>query len=171
MALLVVLLAALLGGCGGGGDDTTPPAATSSTTPSTTHPSPEPSPTDEAPDDEAPPPGTAIPGEGLSAEQAEALQDAVDGGAQPWRTDVAAVAAAFVARELLWDDADVALADPHTAEVTSPADGRIVALELRQPVREGDGGGSSPHRSGAQRPYAPPWANFCFARRVSPATL
>ncbi|MGY1607686.1 MULTISPECIES: hypothetical protein [unclassified Geodermatophilus] len=146
MALLVVLLVALLGGCGGGGDDTTPPAATSSTTPSTPHPSPEPSPTDEAPDGEEPgdgeepPPGTAILGEGLSGEQAEALQDAVDGGAQPWRTDVAAVAAAFVARELLWDDADVALADPHTAEVTNPADGRIVTLQLRQPVREGDGG-------------------------------
>ncbi|MGY1782217.1 hypothetical protein [Geodermatophilus sp. SYSU D01036] len=151
LPVLAVLLAALLGGCGGGSDDTTPPAATSSTTPSPSGPSPRPSPTDEPPDDgtpdgeepgdgSAPAPGTALPGEDLTTEQAAELQEQVDGGHQPWRTDVAAVAAAFAASELGWDDAEVALADPHTAEVTDPASGRVVTLQLRQPAREGEGG-------------------------------
>ncbi|MGY1729056.1 hypothetical protein ACI79J_19010 [Geodermatophilus sp. SYSU D01062] len=161
LPVLAVLLAALLGGCGGGSDDTTPPAATSPATPSPSGPSPGPSPTDEPPDDgppdggtpdggtpdgeepddgSTPAPGTAIPGEDLTAEQAAELQAQVDGGHQPWRTDVAAVAAAFAASELGWDDAEVALADPHTTEVTDPASGHVVTLQLRQPAREGEGG-------------------------------
>jgi hypothetical protein len=68
------------------------------------------------------------------------MQHEVDEGHQPWRTDVAAVAEAFVRQRLGWSDMQVALADPHTAEVTNRADGRIVTLQLRQPVREGPDG-------------------------------
>ncbi len=86
------------------------------------------------------PAGTPILGESIDGHQAADLQQEVDNGHQPWRMDVAGVADAFVRGQLGWDDADVALADPHTAEVTHPADGRMVSLQLRQPVREGAGG-------------------------------
>ncbi|MFD4248411.1 hypothetical protein [Amycolatopsis thermoflava] len=89
---------------------------------------------------QTPAPGTTIAGEGMSAADAAALQQSVDQGHQPWRLDVAAVAEAFVRSRLGWSGADVALADPHTAEVTNTADGRIVSLQLRQPARAGDGG-------------------------------
>ena len=80
---------------------------------------------------------TAFDGEGLSAEQAQALQDEVDAGHQPWRLDQLAVAEAFVAERLGWTDVEARQADPHTIEVTNSADGAIVVLQLRQPAREG----------------------------------
>jgi len=46
----------------------------------------------------------------------------------------------FVRSTLGWSGAVLELADPHTAEATNPADGRIVTLQLSQPAREGDGG-------------------------------
>ncbi|WP_409332757.1 hypothetical protein [Trujillonella humicola] len=150
-----LLAAALLGlsGCGGDDDSSSadgtgdsPSAATTAATSAadgTTGPgpsrTPSPAPASTATPTSGPPPGTEIPGESLTAEQVADLQEEVDEGHQPWRTDVGAVAASFVAAQLGWDDASVALADPHTAEVTS-ADGRIVVLQLRQPAREGEGG-------------------------------
>jgi hypothetical protein len=50
------------------------------------------------------------------------------------------VARTFVLSRFGWHQVDCALADPHTAEVTDLADGRMVTLQLRQPVREGAGG-------------------------------
>ena len=149
--VLAILLAALLAGCGGGsGGGTASPASSSTTSAPTTSPTaglssansaPEASSTVEPPTgNPTAPAGTPIAGESIDAHQAADLQQAVDSGHQPWRTDVVAVADAFVRGQLGWDDAAVALADPHTAEVTHPADGRMVSLQLRQPVREGAGG-------------------------------
>jgi hypothetical protein len=50
------------------------------------------------------------------------------------------VAEAYVRSSIGWDDVGVALADPHTVEVTHRPDGRIVTLQVRQPAREGPGG-------------------------------
>ena len=79
-------------------------------------------------------------GESLSAEQAQALQDEVDAGQQPWRLDQLAVAEAFVAERFGWTDVEPRQADPHTIEVTNASDGAIVVLQLRQPAREGADG-------------------------------
>jgi hypothetical protein len=64
----------------------------------------------------------------------------VDAGHQPWRLDPASVAQSFVASRFGWSPATVAMADPHTAEVTDQRTGSIVVLQLRQPVRSGSGG-------------------------------
>lgn len=71
---------------------------------------------------------------------AKELQAAVDAGHQPWRLDPASVAQSFVASRFGWSPATVAMADPHTAEVTDQRTGSIVVLQLRQPVRSGSGG-------------------------------
>ncbi|HEU0086402.1 MAG TPA: hypothetical protein VFQ77_01895 [Pseudonocardiaceae bacterium] len=76
----------------------------------------------------------------MTSEQAKELQQAVDEGHQPWRTDPKQVAEAFVRGRLGWSNVDAQLADTHTAEVTNRADGRIVTLQLRQPARVGEGG-------------------------------
>ena len=142
-----VLAAAVLTGCGGDDTATTPATSTSagetssgSAQPSTTPNGPATTRTPAPPPTPSPTPGTAIPGEALSAAQVAELQHAVDEGHQPWRLDIAAVAEAFTRGELGWTDAQVALADPHTAEVTNGADGRMVTLQLRQPAREGADG-------------------------------
>ena len=147
---LAILVAALLAGCGGGGGGTASPgSASTASAPATSptaqlpasHSTPESSATvAPATGNPSAPAGTPIAGESIDAHQAADLQQEVDNGHQPWRTDVAGVADAFVRGHLGWDDADVALVDPHTAEVTHPADGRMVSLQLRQPVREGAGG-------------------------------
>ncbi len=148
----LLVAAALITGCGeddpasapaspaeGTTSESTPPTTTPPTitrSPGGTGPA-DPSGTVPAP---APTPGTSIPGEPLATHGAEQLQREVDEGHQPWRTDMAAVAEAFVHHQLGWTDATARLADPHTVEVTNEADGRIVVLQLRQPAREGDGG-------------------------------
>jgi hypothetical protein len=148
--VVAILLAALLAGCGSSGGGTASPASSSTTSAPTTsptarlpasHSNPESSATvAPATGNPTAPAGTPIAAESIDAHQAADLQQEVDNGHQPWRTDVAGVADAFVRGHLGWDDSDVALADPHTAEVTHPADGRMVSLQLRQPVREGAGG-------------------------------
>ncbi len=148
--VVTTLLAALLAGCGSSGGGTASPTSSSTTSAPTTsptarlpasHPNPESSATvAPATGNPTAPAGTPIAGESIDGHQAADLQQEVDNGHQPWRMDVAGVADAFVRGQLGWDDADVALADPHTAEVTHPADGRMVSLQLRQPVREGAGG-------------------------------
>lgn len=85
-------------------------------------------------------PGTSFGGEDLSAEQATELQQSVDQGHQPWRLEQTMVAETFVLSRFGWDSVDARLADPHTAEVTNRADGKMVVLQLRQPAREGEGG-------------------------------
>lgn len=84
--------------------------------------------------------GSVIIGEAMSAAQAQALQASVAAGHQPWRLDPSAVALTFARARLGWDRARVALSDPHTAEVTHRGDGSLVALQLRQPAREGADG-------------------------------
>ncbi|MEZ7236263.1 acyl transferase [Rhodococcus sp. GXMU-t2271] len=92
-------------------------------------------------EDTTPPPTEAsFPGENLTPEEAGELQRAVDEGSQPWRLDPSLVAQAFVADRFGWSDTEARTADPHTVEVTDRADGSIVVLQLRQPVREGADG-------------------------------
>ncbi|WP_416061949.1 acyl transferase [Rhodococcus indonesiensis] len=92
-------------------------------------------------EDTTPPPTEAsFPGENLTPEEAGELQRAVDEGSQPWRLDPSLVAQAFVADRFGWSDTEARMADPHTVEVTDRADGSIVVLQLRQPVREGADG-------------------------------
>ncbi|EME59150.1 acyl transferase [Rhodococcus ruber BKS 20-38] len=91
-------------------------------------------------EDTAPPTEASFPGENLTPEEAGKLQRAVDEGSQPWRLDPSLVAQAFVADRFGWSDTEARMADPHTVEVTDRADGSIVVLQLRQPVREGADG-------------------------------
>ncbi|KOS54310.1 acyl transferase [Rhodococcus rhodochrous KG-21] len=91
-------------------------------------------------EDTTPPTEASFPGENLTPEEAGELQRAVDEGSQPWRLDPSLVAQAFVADRFGWSDTEARMADPHTVEVTDRADGSIVVLQLRQPVREGADG-------------------------------
>ncbi|MGK2320134.1 acyltransferase [Gordonia rhizosphera] len=138
-------------GCGNG--DTTPGLTTNppSTSTPATAPLPEQTTTPESiappsvpelpePEEGATESGASFPGEDLSADEAEALQRAVDAGSQPWRLEPTLVAEAFVAGRFGWNDVDARAADPHTVEVTNRVDGSIVVLQLRQPVREGSDG-------------------------------
>lgn len=144
---VAVALAGSLAACGA---TPAPPATNTTTTAQTPAPSgtrtttPPPKTTNPVktttPGHPAPVPGTTFSGEGMSAHDAADLQEAVDQGHQPWRADAAAVSTTFVLSRFGWQNPDVQLADPHTAEVTNPADGRIVSLQLRQPAREGNGG-------------------------------
>lgn len=143
----VVVSVGLVASCGDG--DTTPgaqstmsasvpasapaPATTAESAPASSSPETPPAATSE---DATPPAGSSFPGEDLTPEQAEALQRAVDEGSQPWRLDPSLVAQAFVADRFGWSDTDARAADPHTVEVTNRADGSIVVLQLRRPVRE-----------------------------------
>ena len=81
-----------------------------------------------------------FPGETMSAADAAALQQSVDQGHQPWRVDRTMVAEAFVRSRFGWQNPVAQLTDQHTVEVTNPADGRIVSLQLSQPARQGQGG-------------------------------
>ena len=72
--------------------------------------------------------------------QAVELQKAVDQGHQPWRTDPAMVAQTFVLSRFGWRNVDTRLTGPHTVAVTNRGTGEIVVLQLRQPVRQGQGG-------------------------------
>ena len=85
-------------------------------------------------------PGTILPGENIPPEQAAALQQSIDEGHQPWRVHPDMVAEAYVASRFGWDDVQAALADPHTVEITNRPDGRMVTLQLRQPVRQDERG-------------------------------
>jgi hypothetical protein len=138
-AIAMVSVLAACGGDQGAPADSAPSTSTAATTgePATSSP---PTGSTASPGDATLTPGTALPGESLSADEAAALQQSVDEGHQPWRLDPAMVAEAYVRSSLGWDDVEVAMADPHTVEVTHRADGRIVTLQVRQPVREGTGG-------------------------------
>ncbi|WP_210716629.1 hypothetical protein [Amycolatopsis acididurans] len=148
IAVTAIALAALIGACGG--NTQAPPATTTTTSPApgsatTTQATTPPRTTTTVKTtpttaQQGPAAGTTFAGEGMSAHDADALQDSVDQGHQPWRIDAASVAATFVLTRFGWNNPDVALADPHTAEVTNPADGRVVSLQLRQPAHEGAGG-------------------------------
>lgn len=152
-ALAVVAAALLLAGCGGRGPSNAPttgstaPPASSSSVPRTTSParttSPPPPATTTTPSPWHPPtitPGTALPGEMISPQQAADLQASIDEGHQPWRVHPEMVAEAYVRNRFGWEDLQVAMADPHTAEVTNRPDGQMITLQLRQPVREGPTG-------------------------------
>lgn len=146
--------ALILAGCGGSGASNSrstgspaPPASSTSapaqpTTPAGTTTPPPPAPTT-TPSPWHPPtitPGTALPGEMISPEQATHLQESIDEGHQPWRVHADMVAEAYVRNHFGWEDIQVAMADPHTAEVTNRPDGHMLTLQLRQPVREGPTG-------------------------------
>jgi hypothetical protein len=84
--------------------------------------------------------GSAVAGEDLTPDQEAELQQAVDQGHQPWRTDPAAVAEAFAASRYGWSGATATPTDAHTVEVTDPASGATASLQVDQPVRPGAGG-------------------------------
>jgi|tagenome__1003787_1003787.scaffolds.fasta_scaffold20859405_2 hypothetical protein len=84
--------------------------------------------------------GAAVAGENLTPDQEAELQQAVDQGHQPWRTDPAAVAEAFAQASLGWTGATATPTDEHTVVVTDPASGAKVSLRLEQPVGPGAGG-------------------------------
>ena len=84
--------------------------------------------------------GATVAGEDLTPDQEAELQQAVDQGHQPWRTDPAAVAQAFVAARFGWSAATATSADGHTVDVTDPASGAKASLDVAQPVRPGAGG-------------------------------
>ena len=119
--LAVLAVAAVAGAYRGKGDGSSPTAAT--TTP-------------HGPGSPTMTPGTILPGENIPPEQAAALQQSIDEGHQPWRVHPDMVAEAYVASRFGWDDVQAALADPHTVEITNRPDGRMVTLQLRQPVRQ-----------------------------------
>ncbi|QWF77969.1 hypothetical protein [Amycolatopsis sp. CA-230715] len=79
-------------------------------------------------------------GEEFTPAQVAALQSTVDAGHQPWRLDPAQVARAFVEIRFGWTGPSVAMADPHTAEVTDPVTGTKLVLQLGQPAKLGQAG-------------------------------
>jgi hypothetical protein len=50
------------------------------------------------------------------------------------------VASVFVGNRFGWTDAEIALDDPHTVQVTDPSGQHLISLQMRQPVREGETG-------------------------------
>lgn len=115
-------------------DDPAPPA------PATTHStSPRPTTSPRSTTTRTPVPGKFT-GEVFSPAEVAALQSAVDAGHQPWRVDPGQVARAFVETRFGWTGSSVAMADPHTVEITDPAAGTTLVLQLRQPARLGAGG-------------------------------
>lgn len=157
VAATAMALPIVLSGCAGSGEQaastassptsssaTAAPTGTTATTrPSVTAPRTTPRPTSGSSAPWTPPTitaGTALPGEDLTPAQAAALQQSVDEGHQPWRVHADMVADSYVRNRFGWEDARVAMADPHTAEITNRPDGHMVTLQLRQPVREGPTG-------------------------------
>lgn len=111
--LAVVVLTAALAGCG------SPAPAVSAVPPV------------------APPPAVALPWPTAAAAE---LQQAVDGGAQPWLLDPTEVALAYAAAAHGWDSAQVLTStDGSTADVTGP-DGTRRTLVLTQPATGGPTG-------------------------------
>ncbi len=74
--------------------------------------------------------------------QARAVQQAVDDGHQPWRTDPAQVVAAYTRAVLLPGSAQplVRQVGPHTFQVRKPGGEVIATVQVTQPLRQGPGG-------------------------------
>lgn len=120
--LLTALAAtALLGGCAA---------------PAPTAPAPEPAPAVVDPADTAPVAG--LPWPARSAAEAAGLQQAADGGAQPWLLDPAELALSYATAAHGWADAGITV-DGETVQVTGP-DGEARTLTVAQPDRVGPGG-------------------------------
>ncbi|MHA6781516.1 hypothetical protein ACVGOW_11050 [Pseudonocardia saturnea] len=118
--LLTALAAtALLGGC----------AAPTPTAPTPTAP---------APAVADPAPAVGLPWPARSAAEAAGLQQAVDGGAQPWLLDPAELALSYATAAHGWADAGITV-DGETVQVTGP-DGEARTLTVAQPDRVGPGG-------------------------------
>ena len=117
--LLTALAAtALLGGCAA-------PA------PSAPAPAPAPATADPAP-------VVGLPWPARSAAEAAGLQQAVDGGAQPWQLDTAELALSYATAAYGWTDAAITV-DGETVQVTGPG-GESRTLTVAQPARVGPGG-------------------------------
>ncbi|MGW4246508.1 hypothetical protein [Nocardia sp. NPDC004722] len=86
-----------------------------------------------------PPSGTTFAGEGLTDAQANAEQQAVDSGHQPWRLDTVMVAKAFVQGRFGWTTVQTSTGAPMVVFVTN-SDGSKVTLHLIQPATKGDKG-------------------------------
>ena len=95
-----------------------------------------------APTAPAPEPATApvvgLPWPARSAAEAAGLQQAVDGGAQPWLLDPAELALSYASAAHGWADAGITV-DGETVQVTGP-DGEARTLTVAQPDRVGPGG-------------------------------
>ncbi|MGV9664773.1 acyl transferase [Nocardia niigatensis] len=83
--------------------------------------------------------GKTFPGEGLTAEQARDLQQAVEGGHQPWRLDRIQVAKSFVQQRFGWTTVQASADGPSSVVVTNQ-DGSKVTLQVSQPVTQGGQG-------------------------------
>ncbi|WP_297620041.1 hypothetical protein [Nocardia sp.] len=83
--------------------------------------------------------GTTFSGEGLSAQQSTALQDAVNSGHQPWRTDPVQVAESFMLGTFGWTGVQASAGNPAAVVVTDHS-GHQVTLHLSQPATHGKGG-------------------------------
>lgn len=122
--LTSVAACTLLAGCAG----PAPSAPAPSTAPST-------APTAPAGDGAA---AVELPWPARSDAEAAGLQQAADGGAQPWLLDPAEVARSYAAAALGWADA-TATVTGGSVEVTGPG-GRRHLLAVAQPGRTGPGG-------------------------------
>jgi hypothetical protein len=83
-------------------------------------------------------PAVDLPWPARSAAEAAGLQQAVDGGAQPWLLDPAELARSYVTAAYGWTDAAVAV-DGDAVQVTGPGGGART-LTVSQPDRPGPGG-------------------------------
>ncbi|MBY8861283.1 hypothetical protein K7711_32740 [Nocardia sp. CA2R105] len=84
--------------------------------------------------------GTPFPGEGMTVAQVENLQQAVDGGHQPWRLDRVAVAKSFAQARFGWSNAQTSTgAAPNVIYLTN-SDGTRVFVHLIQPATQGPHG-------------------------------
>lgn len=86
----------------------------------------------------ADPPAVELPWPARSAAEAAGLQQAVDGGAQPWLLDPAELALSYATAAHGWTAAGTTV-EGETVQVTGP-DGEARTLTVRQPVRTGPGG-------------------------------
>lgn len=87
-----------------------------------------------------PAPTVSVDGGAFSRDRARALQDAVDGGSQPWRLDPIAVARAFVEGVPGWGGARLVPTGPATVEATAPGHRDAMLLRLGQPATVGPTG-------------------------------
>jgi hypothetical protein len=73
-------------------------------------------------------------------DEANATQEQVDQGHQPWLLELTTVVSSYAEAELGWANAAVATVGPTSYEVTDPDSGAQANLVVSQPARTGEGG-------------------------------
>ncbi|GAA5136638.1 hypothetical protein [Pseudonocardia adelaidensis] len=82
----------------------------------------------------------ALPWPAATADEATALQEEVDRGAQPWLLDPSEVAIAYASAAHDWPDAEAYPGPDGTSVDVRNANGERLTLSLAQPARHGDDG-------------------------------